>query len=358
MLFRRHRLFGPRKLGFTLVELLVVIAIIGVLVALLLPAVQAAREAARRNTCKNNLKQLGLGWMNHHSTVGHFPTGGWGADWAGDADRGSGEEQPGGWGYNILPYIEQQALHDRSSDGDKDVITDQQREGTAFTISHPLDAFTCPSRRPGETAFLGGSGDPPNNSAPVEVGGRNDYAANSGAWNTGMGPSPNSFRAYVEGRWGRRNSWGTMGPTGLLTKGPTNPIQGIVYEEIDGVSFLRSEIALKHVSDGSSNTYMVGEKSIDSRHYLTGEDGGDNEFWTNGYDKDNFRRGNIGPFVDQDFEASDIDGHEVSFGSVHPTTWHAVFCDGSVHALTYDIDKDIHRCLASRNDGVAGCSPE
>ncbi|NOZ40124.1 MAG: DUF1559 domain-containing protein [Planctomycetes bacterium] len=356
MLFRRKWLFGPRSLGFTLVELLVVIAIIGVLVALLLPAVQAAREAARRNTCKNNLKQLGLGWMNHHSTVGHFPTGGWGADWAGDADRGFGVEQPGGWGYNVLPFIEQQALHNRSSDGKKDEITQQQRVGTAFTITHPLDAYTCPSRRPGETTFLGGSGGTPNNSAPVETGGRNDYAANSGAWNTGLGSGPNSFRAYVAGRW--RGSWGTVGATGLLRDGPVT-VGGIRYEEIDGVSFTRSKIALKHVSDGSSNTYMVGEKSIDSRYYLTGEDGGDNEFWTNGYDKDNFRRGNVGPFVDQDFDASNIGGaHTVSFGSVHPTAWHAAFCDGSVHSLTYEIDKDVHRCLASRNDGVADCSPK
>ena len=74
--------------GFTLVELLVVIAIIGILVALLLPAIQAAREAARRNSCKNNLKQLALGCLNHESSAGYFPSGGWGNNWVGDADRG------------------------------------------------------------------------------------------------------------------------------------------------------------------------------------------------------------------------------------------------------------------------------
>src|SRR4051812_921231 len=65
--------FHHRRHAFTLVELLVVIAIIGVLVALLLPAIQAAREAARRSQCLNNLKQLGIGFLNYESTRKQFP---------------------------------------------------------------------------------------------------------------------------------------------------------------------------------------------------------------------------------------------------------------------------------------------
>ena len=65
--------------GFTLVELLAVITIIGILIALLLPAVQAAREAARQTQCKNNLKQLALGCLQHEQVQGYLPTGGWGS---------------------------------------------------------------------------------------------------------------------------------------------------------------------------------------------------------------------------------------------------------------------------------------
>src|SRR5215468_1104499 len=93
--------------GFTLVELLVVIAIIGVLIALLLPAVQSAREAARRSQCQNSLKQIATAFLNHESTQKIFPTSGWGWGWVGDPDRGYKRNQPGGWLYNILPYIEQ-----------------------------------------------------------------------------------------------------------------------------------------------------------------------------------------------------------------------------------------------------------
>src|SRR5262249_19974442 len=110
MVVAQRRRRNPQ--GFTLVELLVVIAIIGVLVSLLLPAIQAARDAARRTQCTDNVKNIALAGRNHVEAMGHFPTGGWGYRWVGDPDQGYGEDQPGGFLYNILPFIEQRALHD------------------------------------------------------------------------------------------------------------------------------------------------------------------------------------------------------------------------------------------------------
>ena len=137
----------PRnRRGFTLVELLVVIAIIGILIALLLPAVQAAREAARRMQCTNNLKQIGLAALNHEQAHGQYPTGGWGWLWIGDPDRGFDQRQPGGWIFNILPFMEQETLYDMQS-GLSSSTTPTRTAAAAMMLGVPLANMNCPSRR-------------------------------------------------------------------------------------------------------------------------------------------------------------------------------------------------------------------
>jgi type II secretory pathway pseudopilin PulG len=129
----------------TLVEVLVVIAIIGVLIGLLLPAVQSARESARRSTCQSNLKQMGLGSQVHEQAYGFLPTGGWGWRWVGDPDRGFDKRQTGGWAFNLLPFVEQQAVRDLGR-GLQDPAA--KADQAAIRLSTPLPIFNCPSRRP------------------------------------------------------------------------------------------------------------------------------------------------------------------------------------------------------------------
>jgi len=100
-----------RTAGFTLVELLVVVTIIGILIGMLLPAVQSAREAARRTTCKNNLKQITGGALQHVEKHGFYPSSGWGYMWTGDPDMGFGRHQPGGWAFDILPFTGLENIH-------------------------------------------------------------------------------------------------------------------------------------------------------------------------------------------------------------------------------------------------------
>jgi prepilin-type N-terminal cleavage/methylation domain-containing protein len=102
--------------AFTLVELLVVIAIIAILVSLLLPAVNSAREAARRIQCVNQLRQIGLAAILHEDAHKFYPSGGWSKDFTGDPNRGFGEDQPGGWLFSVLPFLEEDASY-RLADG-------------------------------------------------------------------------------------------------------------------------------------------------------------------------------------------------------------------------------------------------
>ncbi len=275
-----------------MIELLVVIAIIAILIGLLLPAVQKVREAAARIQCANNLKQLGLACHNYHDTVGTFPSGGTGW-WVPPTFDGPGlpvvgPRQQGGWGFQVLPYIEQDNVF---KGGGQSTVAGCQ----IVAISTPIKTFFCPSRRAPGVLPATGNWYPPAGTfghAPT------DYAG-SNAENTG---------AIAYGYSGRR---------------------------------------IAEITDGTSNTILIGDKRMD-RTYLGQYQSDDNEGYTSGWDHDTIRSTNSQPLPDSNNGSG---WGELRFGSSHTGRFNVVLCDGSVRGISYAIDVTTFSYLGNRSDG-------
>jgi prepilin-type N-terminal cleavage/methylation domain-containing protein/prepilin-type processing-associated H-X9-DG protein len=296
---------GSRQLriAFTLIELLVVIAIIAVLIGLLVPTVQKVRESSARIQCANNLRQMGIGVHNFVSANGQrFPSGGWGWYWVGDANRPNDLHQPGGWIFQLLTYVE----------ADNVARLGQGLTGSAFLeankqrCSIPLLLFNCPSRRNGgpypDTIEY-------HNANTVTQAARSDYAACCG----------NGSTCQVD-----------SGPASYDDEGPF--FAGKV-DDFTGVIFRRSMIRINHVTNGTSNTYLAGEKYINPDNYATGTDGGDNENMYVGFDNDVSRTTYWPPLQDK---PGYVDTNR--FGSAHAAGINMLMCDGSVQFVSYAVD--------------------
>jgi prepilin-type N-terminal cleavage/methylation domain-containing protein len=363
-----HHKSSPRSScrysAFTLVELLVVIAIIGILVALLLPAIQAAREAARRSQCKNNLKNIGLAIQNHVDSKKIFPTGGityglWIEDFLEpEGGKPVDTERMGlGWGYQILPYLEEQALHN--------LIDSTQMRATAVPL------YNCPSRR---NATKGGANanivltdyaaamsctkTAAENAEPVDV--ATDYpgwtsfgnvyscfSPGSGAAGipnantTGPAPQPNGVydNVIVRSRFHRLSR---------------NPFTGKLEGELRNTT---RPVKIAQITDGTSKTMLIGEKYVRSDLYL-GTTSSDDFGWTDGWDPDVMRSTGIPPLQDSTFDPL-IDPHaqppmgsawwEFHFGSAHSGGINASLADGGVRTISYDVDLNVFNALGTRN---------
>ena len=353
----RNNVIPPQ--AFTLVELLVVIAIIGILVALLLPAIQAARDAARRSQCKNHLKQIGLGFVNHESTHKFFPSSGWGWRWHADPDRGYGETQPGSWMYSILEYAEEGALRAIG----KGQSNFPQNAQLLPLVSTPIPIFNCPTRRAAIPLPLVRNDYLADNLRACLVNQcvvpRADYVANSGNIFAGEEAGPTSEAQAESGRYDWRYKQ-----------------ELVYYTPQNGITFAHSEVKLAQITDGTSHTLMVGEKFLNPDNYINGQDPADDQGYFSGHDRD-FNRYTYGSnrndvrFADYkaalatEIAARSDDPLRIreplqdrpglgernwNFGSAHPGGFHVVMCDGSVQSVEYGIDLDVWRLMGGRDD--------
>lgn len=318
--------------GFTLVELLVVIAIIGILVALLLPAIQAAREAARRSQCQNNLKQLSVAVINYENTHKSFPSGGWGWHWMGDPDAGVGKDQPGSWLYSILPFLEEANVQTIAQG-----LPLAQKKVELMKLSQTaIPSMNCPSRRGvggGTVLFEYYYADVYYNMQTPKVIVRGDYGACMG----GRLPPKDGLSEPRTLEMAKLVNW-------TPHEKVYDPQRKGYVDRFDGVIYYHSELALSRITDGTSQTYMLGEKFLESDHYYDGIPSYDDQSYYIGFDRD----ANLSAY-DPPLRDAPLGDQPFRFGSVHSSAFHTSFCDGSIHSISYDIDPDVHRSLGSRN---------
>ena len=306
--------------GFTLIELLVVIAIIAILVALLLPAVQQAREAARRSSCKNNLKQLGLAMHNYHDTHGVFPPG-WIIPRCPGVDEGEHRfvTRNPAWGLYLLPMLEQGAIYDLQPFRMQSACTAEPRgigiiasASNTNRLNQPLSAFACPSDIKPATGSDGF--------------GTSSYVACRG--NDSQGGQSRSF----------------------------TPKNGIVWTN--------SNCRMRDVTDGTSNTIMIGEVSWNQYYsYGTNNNVTRGGLWAGFHEwkRDDLVSRTVNAIFPMNASSPNINGTNDGFGSFHKGGAQFVLADGSVKFLSENINSvnavgttpmGIYQRLGVRNDGL------
>lgn len=319
-------IFSRQRHGFTLVELLVVIAIIGVLVGLLLPAVQAAREAARRMQCANNLKQMGLAFHNYESAHRTFPPGFisrvTGA-WSGRGNDPIPEAGPG-WSFYamILPNMELNSLH--------------QSINFSLPITHAANQIARSTRVPG-------------------------YQCPSDAWNEPINVWPDSVgvRDLAHASY-----------IGCLGGGdPANaPLYSALYEEMPFNGMFHRNQPIKHaaITDGTSNTIGIGERaSMFAPNGWAGVIPDAQTVFSPGVA--HARGQTVGQTSRPAITMATVHvrsggpnaptGSPGGFWSPHTGGCMFLLMDGSTHTIATNVDMQVYRAMAGRNDGIVVTLP-
>ena len=308
--------FSRPRSGFTLVELLVVLGIIGILLSLLLPAVQKVREAAARTQCASNLRQLALAVHNYHDTHRYFPYGQFGGPYGAGPDS-----RAWSWLAQVLPFVEQDNLYRQGGIPN----TTLRQSGVA---GQRLPLFLCPS----DPSSANGPRSNAGNLAGFPVG-LSNYKGVSGAnWGDdleGIGP-------FIDTDWRNR---GTNGSFDGLSQG-----DGMFYR-VD----YRRRLRLVQISDGTSNTFMLGEDVAALDEWCS---------WP--YANNAYGTCAIPPNVKRPGGGAYPPGYwpnTWSFRSRHPGGLQFATADGSVHFIDDSIALPTYRALATIRGGEAVAPP-
>ena len=288
--------------AFSLLELIVVVAIIGVLISLLLPAIQHARESARRMSCSNNMHQLGVALHSYNQAKKRLPPGWIVADLSA-AGANPKDDAGWAWGALLLPFIEQILLDSGFVNLQLGIHHDQNQ----FSRTQSLAAFRCPSN--GDRDLFTLTGTHRCGSIPLTDLASADY----------VGVTARSSRMV-----------------------PIASCETVPWSSEDAVFAFNQSAALRDISDGVSQTFLVGERSCKAFPSA----------WAGALPEGEYARDRVLGLIDSPPQAATAAEREnVEFGSYHPAGAQFLLADGAVRLVTEEIDPALFKALGTRNGG-------